>query len=58
MTVGQEFHAFGNQLDGAIKVLQETEGVLCSTNMGATAIGTGITATPGYAEKCAAHAGP
>ena len=23
--------------------------------MGATAIGTGITATPGYAEKCAVH---
>ncbi len=55
MTVGQEFHAFGNQLDGAIKVLQDAEAYLCTVNMGATAIGTGITATPGYAEKCAAH---
>jgi aspartate ammonia-lyase len=55
MTVGQEFHAFGNQLDGAIEVLVKSETFLYEINMGATAIGTGITATPGYAEKCAAH---
>jgi len=53
MTVGQEFHAFGNQLDAAIDVLQKSEAYLCEENMGATAIGTGITASPGYAEKCA-----
>lgn len=55
MTLGQEFHAFGNQLDGEIKALEKSESFLCEQNMGATAIGTGITATPGYAEKCAAH---
>jgi aspartate ammonia-lyase len=55
MTVGQEFHAFGNQLDAAIKVLRDAEEYLYEINMGATAIGTGITATPGYAEKCADH---
>ena len=55
MTLGQEFNAFGGQLDGAIEVLRKSEDYLCEVNMGATAIGTGLTATPGYAEKCAAH---
>ena len=55
MTVGQEFHAFGYQLDGAIEALIKSESYLYEINMGATAIGTGITATAGYAEKCANH---
>ena len=55
MTVGQEFHAFGNQLDAEIKALRNAESFLCEQNMGATAIGTGITASPGYAERCAVH---
>jgi aspartate ammonia-lyase len=55
MTVGQEFHAFGNQLDAAIEGLRKSEAYLYEVNMGATAIGTGLTATPGYGEKCAAH---
>lgn len=55
MTVGQEFHAFGNQLDSEIKALRRVESFLCEQNMGATAIGTGITASPGYAERCAVH---
>jgi len=53
MTVGQEFHGFGNQIDGAIEALVKSEAYLYEENMGATAIGTGITASPGYAEKCA-----
>ena len=53
MTVGQEFHAFGFQIDAAIDVLRKSETYLYEENMGATAIGTGLTATPGYAEKCA-----
>jgi len=53
MTVGQEFHGFGNQIDGAIDALVKSEAYLYEENMGATAIGTGITASPGYAEKCA-----
>lgn len=52
MTVGQEFHAFGNQLDAEIKTLRQMEAYLYEHNMGATAIGTGITASPGYAQKC------
>jgi aspartate ammonia-lyase len=55
MTVGQEFHGFGNQIDGAIDALIKSEEYLYEENMGATAIGTGLTASPGYAEKCAAH---
>src|SRR6186713_3278767 len=55
MTVGQEFHAFGGQLDAAIEALRKSEAYLYEVNMGATAIGTGLTATPGYAEKCATH---
>lgn len=55
MTVGQEFHAFGNQLDAAIEALRKSETYLYEINMGATAIGTGITATPGYDVKCASH---
>src|SRR5436190_3382579 len=53
MTVGQEFHGFGNQIDDAIDALVKSEAFLYEENMGATAIGTGITASPGYAEKCA-----
>src|SRR6187401_2487804 len=55
MTVGQEFHGFGNQIDGAIDALIKSEAYLYEENMGATAIGTGITASPGYAEKTASH---
>jgi aspartate ammonia-lyase len=55
MTLGQEFHAFGAQIDGAIDVLRKSEAYLYDVNMGATAIGTGLTATPGYAEKCVAQ---
>ncbi|HSD14390.1 MAG TPA: aspartate ammonia-lyase [Flavobacterium sp.] len=55
MTLGQEFHAFGYQLDAAIDAMRKSEAYLYEVNMGATAIGTGLTATPGYAEKCSAQ---
>src|SRR6188474_1657347 len=55
MTLGQEFHAFGGQLDAAIDALRKSEHYLYEVNMGATAIGTGLTASPGYAEKCVAQ---
>jgi len=55
MTVGQEFHAFGGQLDAAIEALRKSEDYLYEVNMGATAIGTGLTASPGYAKKCVAQ---
>src|SRR6478735_1267460 len=55
MTLGQEFHAFGSQIDAAIDALRNSEHYLYEVNMGATAIGTGLTASPGYAEKCVAQ---
>jgi aspartate ammonia-lyase len=55
MTVGQEFHAFAASLESEIAVLREAERHLYVQNMGATAIGTGLNAPPGYAEKTAQH---
>jgi aspartate ammonia-lyase len=55
MTVGQEFHAFAASLEDEIKLLRDAEKYLYAVNMGATAIGTGLNAPPGYAEKCAEH---
>lgn len=55
MTVGQEFHAFAASLESEIALLRESEKTLYAVNMGATAIGTGINAPKGYAEKTAAH---
>jgi aspartate ammonia-lyase len=55
MTVGQEFYAFADSLQGEIALLREAEKQLYAVNMGATAIGTGINVPKGYAEKCAAH---
>ncbi len=55
MTVGQEFHAFAASLEDEIKLLKDAEKYLYAVNMGATAIGTGLNAPKGYAEKCAMH---
>lgn len=55
MTVGQEFHAFAASLESEIQLLWDAEKYLYAVNMGATAIGTGLNAPKGYAERCAAH---
>jgi aspartate ammonia-lyase len=55
MTVGQEFYAFADSLQGEIQLLRDSEKYLYTVNMGATAIGTGLNAPKGYSEKCAAH---
>jgi aspartate ammonia-lyase len=55
MTVGQEFHAFAASLESEIQLLRDAERYLYPVNMGATAIGTGLNAPTGYAQKCAAH---
>ena len=54
MTLGQEFFAFGETLAGEVMALERVQNVLCEINMGATAIGTGLNAPVGYAEKCTA----
>jgi aspartate ammonia-lyase len=55
MTVGQEFHAFAAALESEIAFLRVAEQPLLSIGMGATAIGTGINAPEGYAEKVPGH---
>ena len=55
MTVGQEFYAYASSLDNEIQLLRDSEKALYTENMGATAIGTGLNAPKGYAEKFADH---
>jgi len=55
MTLGQEFNAFAETLAGEIRALDAVQRVLCEINMGATAIGTGLNAPAGYAQRCTAH---
>ena len=52
MTLGQTFHGFAAALEDEIKHLNEAAQDFLTVNMGATAIGTGICAEPGYAELC------
>ncbi len=49
MTLGQEFSAYGVMVDSAIKAIEHATHDFGDINMGATAIGTGITSPPGYA---------
>lgn len=55
MTVGQQFHAYAEALQWELDELKYAESKLYGVNMGATAIGTGITAPPGYAERSVVH---
>ena len=55
MTLGQEFQAFADTLREDVLRLREAESLLEEVNMGATAIGTGISTVPGYAEKVRHH---
>ncbi len=52
MTLGQTFNGFASILEDEIKHLDEAAADFLTVNMGATAIGTGICAEPGYAEAC------
>ncbi|HRO58074.1 MAG TPA: aspartate ammonia-lyase [Burkholderiaceae bacterium] len=49
MTLGQEFSTYATMLEEDEKRLREAANLVCEINMGATAIGTGITAHPNYA---------
>jgi len=55
MTLGQEFGGFATTLREDHDRMTEVIPFLCEVNLGATAIGTGITADPGYAEAVRAH---
>ena len=55
MTLGQEFTAFAHTMLEDVDRLTEAQALIREINMGATAIGTGITASPGYAESVRSH---
>ncbi|RRJ88741.1 aspartate ammonia-lyase [Gulosibacter macacae] len=55
MTLGQEFHGFATTSGEDIQRLREVLPLLLEVNLGATAIGTGINAHPGYAESIIRH---
>jgi aspartate ammonia-lyase len=55
MTLGQEFEAFAAALEVEVAALRQAEAGLYVVNMGGTAIGTGLNAPKGYAERCAAQ---
>lgn len=54
MTLGQTFGGFASILRDEVARLDYSAREFLTINMGATAIGTGICAEPGYAEKCTA----
>ena len=55
MTLGQEFHGFATTSGEDIQRLRDVLPLLQELNLGATAIGTGINADPGYAEAVMRH---
>ncbi|TQK71608.1 aspartate ammonia-lyase [Nocardioides sp. SLBN-35] len=55
MTVGQELGAFAVTLREELARLADSRSLLCEVNLGATAIGTGITAHPDYRRRALSH---
>jgi aspartate ammonia-lyase len=55
MTLGQEFSAFGHTILEDVDRLGEALSLIREINMGATAIGTGITAPAGYTDAVRRH---
>ncbi|MBB1586532.1 MAG: aspartate ammonia-lyase, partial [Propionibacterium sp.] len=55
MTLGQEFTAFAVNLEEELRHLEYARSLLLEINLGATAIGTGLNAPPGYRELAVKH---
>ena len=55
LTLGQEFSGYVAQLDHGAKHLRAALPHLCELALGGTAVGTGLNAPKGYAEKAAAE---
>src|SRR4051812_47229880 len=55
MTLGQEFSGYVAQLDAGLKGIRGTLPGLYELALGGTAVGTGLNAPPGFADKAAAH---
>jgi aspartate ammonia-lyase len=50
MSLGQEFHGWGTTIGEEVHRIEEVRQILRCVNLGATAIGTTVTAAPGYPE--------
>jgi len=55
MSLGAEFHGWGTTIGEEVKRIAEVRQLLQSVNLGATAIGTTVTAAPGYPELAVKH---
>ena len=55
LTLGQEFSGYAAQLEQCDRHLHATLPHLCELALGGTAVGTGLNAPPGYAERVAAE---
>ena len=55
LTLGQEFSGYASQLAHAADHVRAALPHLCELALGGTAVGTGLNAPPGYAEKAAAE---
>lgn len=55
MSLGAEFHGWGTTIDEEVQRIAEVRKLLHEINLGATAIGTTVTAAPGYPELATRH---
>jgi aspartate ammonia-lyase len=55
MSLGQEFHGWGTTIGEEVQRVAEVQKLLHEINLGATAIGTSVTAAPGYPELATLH---
>ncbi len=55
MSLGQEFHGWGTTIGEEVQRITEVCALLREVNLGATAIGTSVTAAPGYPELAVRH---
>jgi aspartate ammonia-lyase len=55
MSLGQEFRGWGTTMGEEVQRIQEVSSLLREINLGATAIGTSVTAAPGYPELATKH---
>jgi aspartate ammonia-lyase len=55
MSLGQEFRGWGTTIGEEVQRIEEVRALLREINLGATAIGTSVTAAPGYPELATRH---
>lgn len=51
MTLGQEFHAYGTHIQYDLETIDDAMSRFTNTNLGGTAIGTGIAADPNFSDN-------